>query len=296
MEKGVKRWLVDTSKWNPTPHDFSLALSVLPQHERSSVTRFLRMEDRKQALVSRLLQYALVHEVLGIPYNEIVIKRTFEGKPYLECSKVGIEFPNFNFNVSHHGDYVAMASEPLCLVGVDVVCCIKPKKETVLEFIENLSPYFSSLEWDNIINAGTSDEILVVFYRYWCLKEAFVKAIGSGLAYGVDKIEFHHTNWTNISVNVDGEPLTEWRFWLFELPKRHWVAVARGHPRFAAESYKRTITRAEFDEEEYHKGLHLPNVAFVTQIIEQLVPVSQVKESLIPVSHGEESLHEQEDT
>lgn len=41
------------------------------------------MEDRKQALVSRLLQYALIHEVLGIPYNEIVIKRTFEGKPYL---------------------------------------------------------------------------------------------------------------------------------------------------------------------------------------------------------------------
>lgn len=216
--------MMDTSKWNPTPHDFSSALSVLPQHERSSITRFLRMEDRKQALVSRLLQYALIHEVLGIPYNEIVIKRTFEGKPYLECSKVGVEFPNFNFNVSHHGDYVAIASEPLCLVGVDVVCCIKPMKESVPEFIENFSSYFSSLEWDNIISTGTSDEILVDFYRYWCLKEAFVKAVGSGLAYGVDKVEFHHTNWTNISVKVDGEPLTEWRFWLFKLPERHWVA------------------------------------------------------------------------
>lgn len=45
--------------------------------------RFVRLEDRKRALVSRLLQYALVHEVLGIPNNEIVIKRTLEGKPYL---------------------------------------------------------------------------------------------------------------------------------------------------------------------------------------------------------------------
>lgn len=284
MEKGVKRWLMDTSKWNPTPHDFSSALSVLPQHERSSITRFLRMEDRKQALVSRLLQYALIHEVLGIPYNEIVIKRTFEGKPYLECSKVGVEFPNFNFNVSHHGDYVAIASEPLCLVGVDVVCCIKPMKESVPEFIENFSSYFSSLEWDNIISTGTSDEILVDFYRYWCLKEAFVKAVGSGLAYGVDKVEFHHTNWTNISVKVDGEPLTEWRFWLFKLPERHWVAVARGHPRFATENYKRAISKAEFDVEEYNKGLNLPNVAFVTRVIEQL----------IPVSHGEERLTEQD--
>lgn len=41
------------------------------------------MEDRKRALVSRLLQYALIHQVLGISYNEIVIRRTAEGKPYL---------------------------------------------------------------------------------------------------------------------------------------------------------------------------------------------------------------------
>ena len=45
--------------------------------------RFVKMEDRKKTLVSRLLQYAIVHEVVGIPYEEIIIKRTLEGKPYL---------------------------------------------------------------------------------------------------------------------------------------------------------------------------------------------------------------------
>ena len=50
------------------------------------------MEDRKRALVSRLLQYALVHQVLGIPYDEIVIKRTSEGKPYLVSVMVPISF------------------------------------------------------------------------------------------------------------------------------------------------------------------------------------------------------------
>lgn len=64
------------------------------------------------------------------------------------------------------------------------------------------------------------------------------------------------------------------------------MAVARGHPRFATESYKRTISKAEFDLEDYHKGLNLPNVAFVTRIIEQL----------IPVSHGEERQPEQSRT
>ena len=62
-------------------------LLVLSVHDISSmclhIGRFVRMEDRKRALVSRLLQYALVHEVLGIPFDEIVINRTLEGKPYL---------------------------------------------------------------------------------------------------------------------------------------------------------------------------------------------------------------------
>lgn len=83
-----------------------------------------------------------------------------------ECDKVGLEFPNFNFNVSHHGDYVAIASEPLCLVGLDIVSCIIPCRETVPQFVQNFSSYFSSLEWDKITNAGTCDEILIEFYRY----------------------------------------------------------------------------------------------------------------------------------
>ncbi|KAF5470143.1 hypothetical protein F2P56_010676 [Juglans regia] len=188
-----------------------------------------------------------------------------------EYDKAGLEFPNFNFNVSHHGDFVAIASEPLCLVGLDIVSCVIPLKETVLEFVQNFSSYFSRLEWDNIVNAGSSDDILAEFYRYWCLKEAYVKAIGSGLAYGLDKVEFHNTRWTSISVKINGEDVREWKFWLFELGKRHWVSIARGHPRSATESYKRKLKRIEFNNEDYHKGLHLPNVDFVFKTVEELI-------------------------
>lgn len=45
--------------------------------------RFVKLEDKKGALVSRLLQYALVNQVLGIPFDDIVIRRTPEGKPFL---------------------------------------------------------------------------------------------------------------------------------------------------------------------------------------------------------------------
>lgn len=59
--------------------------------------------------------------------------------------------------------------------------------------------------------------------RYWCLKEAYVKAIGSGVSYGLEKVEFHHSSWRNISVNIDGRAMPEWRFWLSELGKGHLV-------------------------------------------------------------------------
>ena len=169
--------------------------------------RYVRVEDRKRALVSRLLQYALVHQVLAIPYHQILINRTSQGKPYLvmvssslhvlsslcryifvvslhtnygklvtcslchpplfqECGDMCLDFPNFNFNVSHHGDYVAIASEPLCLVGVDIVSIVIPQGETLTEFLQSFSSYFSSFEWQNICAAGSNHDMLIEFYRY----------------------------------------------------------------------------------------------------------------------------------
>jgi hypothetical protein len=39
MEKGVRRWAVDISKWDPSPPEFSSAILLLPQHEHSSIAR-----------------------------------------------------------------------------------------------------------------------------------------------------------------------------------------------------------------------------------------------------------------
>lgn len=61
-------------------------------------------------------------------------------------------------------------------------------------------------------------------FRYWCLKEACVKAMGSGMAYGLDKLEFHHKKWQDISVKIDGEIMQEWRFWILVLGKGHLVS------------------------------------------------------------------------
>ncbi|KAG4907017.1 hypothetical protein JHK86_055501 [Glycine max] len=54
--------------------------------------------------------------------------------------------------------------------GVDIVSYDVPLGETITEFIQFFSSYFSSLEWDNIVNSGTSNDVLTEFYRQAMLK------------------------------------------------------------------------------------------------------------------------------
>ncbi|KQJ89544.1 hypothetical protein BRADI_4g26330v3 [Brachypodium distachyon] len=159
-----RRWLVDVARWRPSPAQFQAAAALLPPHHRAAIDRFVKEEDRKRALVSQLLQYSLVHHVLGIPFHQIDICRTVEGKPYLQNRT--LNFRNFNFNTSHQGEYVGIASELLCLVGLDIVCISKPQGETALEFINNFASYLTDHEWNCVVCDNSPDEMLTEFYRH----------------------------------------------------------------------------------------------------------------------------------
>ncbi|KAH9311021.1 hypothetical protein KI387_026056, partial [Taxus chinensis] len=238
---------------------------------------FVKLEDRKRALISRMLQYMLSHVVLGIPYDEIVIKRTEEGKPYLANKLENLDFPNFNFNSSHHGDFVVIASEPICLVGLDIMCHGVCEKQPALEFVKNFSSYFTNFEWKNILSAGPLDEdILNQFYRRWCLKEAYIKAVGIGLGYKLERLEFHypaHQIWSDVAyLRIDGIEQKDWQFSLYEFDNCHWVCVARGHPNQAVSSYRKTLWQIEFDKKSYNRGFELPTRPFRLHEIKHLIP------------------------
>ncbi|XP_057835415.1 uncharacterized protein LOC131045788 isoform X2 [Cryptomeria japonica] len=244
---------------------------------------FVKLEDRKRALVSRMLQYMLIHAVLGIPYDEIVIRRTEEGKPYLANKLENHDFPNFNFNSSHHGDYVAIASEPLCLVGLDIMCHGIEERQPALEFLKNFSSCFTISEWTTILRAGPNDEdILNQFYRLWCLKEAYIKAVGVGLGYKLERMEFYYPEnqiWSDLAyLRIDGMEQKDWQFSLHQFGNCHWVCVARGPPNQAVSSYGKTLWQVEFDNKSYNHGFELPNIPFALYEIEHLIPEHKKKE------------------
>ncbi|KAG2559888.1 hypothetical protein PVAP13_8KG031808 [Panicum virgatum] len=112
---GVRRWLVDIARWRPSPAQFDAAAALLPPHDRPAIYRFVKQDDRKRALVSRLLQYSLGRHVLLIPFRQINICRTPEGKLYLV--PLHTLWPIIIPTIIHHRSLQLhpISSEPFCL-------------------------------------------------------------------------------------------------------------------------------------------------------------------------------------
>ena len=122
----------------------------------------------------RLLRECL--RTVNIEYNEDtpVIKGKM-GKPGLA------EHPGIHFNLSHAEGITA------CIVS-DFQCGIDCEK--VREYRPNvMKRAFSEREREMVESAAASERDLL-FFRLWTLKEAYVKAIGSGISYPMDKAEF----------------------------------------------------------------------------------------------------------
>lgn len=50
--------------------------------------------------------------------------------------------------------------------------------------------------------------------------------MGTGLAYPVNQVEFHHNCWKDIEIKIGGQNVDDWKFWLQDLGKGHWVSSA----------------------------------------------------------------------
>lgn len=230
---GRLRWAVDTARWDPAPPEFAFLGSLLPAAEAAECAKFRFFGDQKHALISRLLQRHAGAVVLGIPPSDIVISRTKGRKPYVDNPGPRLSAPNFNYSVSHEGDYVILAAEGGCLCGADVAAphalrrnAGQPLADVLAAFEQQLTP----VEWAAVRGGdGGDDGVDSRFRRFWSLKEAYAKATGEGLGLDLGRCEFTIAeNGLRATVAVDGTPRPNWAFFLHPLGREHWVSVARG--------------------------------------------------------------------
>jgi len=241
------RLAVNIDEWTPEGEhegaEFQFLLDLIPEEdERKAVLRFKFWEDKKRALLSRLLIRATCASALNMAtFKGISVPRTKGRKPFLASPlPPSTEAPNFNVNASHEGSWVVCASEPHCVVGIDVAELRRLKKNgEPIDFRKSFRDNLTAHEWREVDKAGADlDRQYEVFSRFWAAKESFVKARGDGLGYPLGQAEFH---WSPLEgfdegaafegkVVVEGREAPLWRFVQHRMPGAtpHWTTVARG--------------------------------------------------------------------
>lgn len=225
------RWAFRCGKWRPTPEQWTLAAQCIQPEEKQRIGKFVFQKDAKPAMCGRLLLRKVIGESLSIPYREIQLSRTEKGKPFLENHSQ--HFPNFNFNVSHQGEYAMLAAESEYQVGVDVMQIEYPRNRGTQKFFSTFERQFTAREWSAIRGPTSEWQQLTNFYRFWCLKESYVKALGIGIGFTLHRLEFHVNSEVPVGrtvcdtkVYVDGSLQQDWRFEETMLDDKHGVSVA----------------------------------------------------------------------
>lgn len=221
------RWAFNFGRWNPTQPELLLATSCVQPEEKQRIAKFVFKKDFKSSLIGRLLMRKYIQTVTKLSYDEIKIFRDEKNKPFVKTDL------NFSFNVSHQGNFTVLSGEVGTKIGVDVMKIEYSGGKSLDDFFRIMNRQFSQSEWVQINDSGSDSARLKTFCRNWCLKEAYVKAVGVGITVNLQKITFKINTpvvyrgdvVTDTELYIDGKKMP----WIFEeslLDEEHCVATA----------------------------------------------------------------------
>lgn len=145
---------------------FDKARSVVSDYRLKKTEKLSKKSDKALCIGAGLLiKYGL--SKLGITnFGEY---GTYGEKPKL--------YSNISYSISHSGEYV------ICTFSEsEVGCDVQKHKGDNLKVAKR---FFSLSEQALLKNTATDSEKANLFYRIWCIKESYVKALGEGIKAGL---------------------------------------------------------------------------------------------------------------
>lgn len=141
--------------------------NLLPEREVLHAQTIRHPLRRSSYIIARGTLRASLSSLLGTAPGDIVFTTGEHGKPM-----VGGAF----FNISHSCDWTLVAISVSGEVGIDVQ---EMREETPIERIA--ARFFTEKENRALLEQTNHRERRELFFRIWTRKEAYVKALGSGL-------------------------------------------------------------------------------------------------------------------
>ncbi|MCY3919752.1 MAG: 4'-phosphopantetheinyl transferase superfamily protein [Chloroflexi bacterium] len=192
------------------------ALVWLDEGEVARWSRYQFDAPRRQFSLCRAALRALLCERLGCRNDDLAFQHSKHGKP----SAVLRDQPApIGFNVSHSGDHGLIAYAPAGRIGVDVQERVDHRRLELL-----MKGMLSDEERAELARTGGAAR-LRLFFDLWTIKEALIKADGTGLALDASRFTIPPA----ISHGMTGGTLA-----LPQAPGVEWRVASLGGERFAA--------------------------------------------------------------
>lgn len=157
---------------------FDEYLGLLSTAEVERANRFRVKRKYREYIISR----GLLRTVLGLTLDLDPAVFKFEysehDKPFLDMASQGLPVC---FNVSHSHKQTVIALSLGRAIGIDIEHVRRD-----VEFKKLATRFFSSQEAEDL-NTYTESGLPRAFFACWTRKEAFVKALGDGIAFGLDE-------------------------------------------------------------------------------------------------------------
>lgn len=151
---------------------------LLGADERSRAGRFHFRKDRERYIIGRGLLRMLLGQYLRVGPDGVRLWYTSQGKPEL-VGETGEDA--LKFNVAHSDGLALYAVTRGRSVGVDV-----ERQRPGVEFRELAGRYFAPREADELLALAPPVQEHA-FFSCWTRKEAYVKALGFGMAVPLDR-------------------------------------------------------------------------------------------------------------
>lgn len=179
-------------KLNKTDEDSSSLLNMLDDKEQQRYHR-LHKNHRQLYLLSHAACRQILARYTGCAASEIKYTLNPHGKPGLPNSQL-------SFNLSHSHELAIIAISAGTEIGVDVEF-LKPKPS----WKKLAKRFFNSAEYTYLLQQAENQQ-LESFFQLWTRKEAFIKALGTGLSTPLKSFDCSQ----NEHIKVDDKDADNW--------------------------------------------------------------------------------------
>lgn len=173
LDDAVHVWVAPLSA---DPGRLAALYSVLTPAERQRADRYVAASRREEDVVARATLRQLLGRYLGVAPSDVQFVLGSSGKPALPGREL-------YFNVSHSHGLAVYAFTRRGEVGIDV-----ERLRSQPSHLDMAGRFFAPAE-AAAIRSLPPQQREEAFFHVWTRKEAFIKATGQGLSFGLERFE-----------------------------------------------------------------------------------------------------------